>query len=64
MSRLHVNRLTSILKESPFYSTLSAEENHTLLARLAENYPFLLDGRDDELEVGYESSWTGIMGPF
>lgn len=64
MGRVHINKLTSILSESPFYRTLSAEENHILLARLAENYPFLLDGRDDELEVGYESSWTGITTPF
>lgn len=53
--------LVSILMESSLYLTLSLKERRALVAQLAENYPFLAEGKDDEIEVGYESSWTGLF---
>ena len=52
--------LVSILMESPLYLTLSTEERLSLITRLAGSYSFLFEDRDDEMEIGYESSWTGI----
>ncbi len=53
--------LVSILMESSLYLTLSLQERRALLARLAESYPSLAEGNDEDIEVGYESSWTGIF---
>ncbi len=60
MSRNTMKRLVSILMESPLYLTLSVSERRSLLASLTASYPFLLD-IDEEEEVGYESSWAGIL---
>lgn len=46
--------------ESPLYQTLSTQERDSLLTRLSQSYPFLVEGNEEELEVGYESSWRGI----
>lgn len=46
--------------ESPFYQTLTMKEKDSLLTTLAQSYPFLVEGNEDEMEVGYESSWRGI----
>lgn len=54
--------LVSILMESPLYTTLSVQERHSLVTRLVESYPVLRDGKEEELEIGYESSWAGIIG--
>lgn len=60
MSRNAMKHLISILMESPLYLTLSVGERRSLLASLTESYPFLADA-DEEEEVGYESSWAGIV---
>jgi len=52
--------LVSILMESPLYLTLPVEERLSLITRLTGSYPFLFEERDDEMEIGYESSWAGI----
>jgi hypothetical protein len=53
--------LVSILMESPLYMTLSLEERQTLLTRLLESYPFLSECTDEEMELGYEAGWTGVI---
>ena len=60
MSMYKTKNLISILMESSLYSTLSSKERDSLLDRLSQSYPFLVDGEDDEMELGYESSWSGI----
>ncbi len=60
MSRNAMKHLVSILMESPLYLTLSVSERRSLLENLTESYPFLME-IDDEEEVGYESSWAGIV---
>jgi hypothetical protein len=60
MGKGAMRELISILMESPLYLTLSVSERRSLLANLATSYPFLLDA-DEEEEVGYESSWAGIV---
>jgi hypothetical protein len=47
--------------ESPLYSTLSIHEKESLVSKMAENYPFLLQEEDEEIQLGYESSWQGII---
>ncbi|HYA26907.1 MAG TPA: hypothetical protein VEE82_02815 [Thermodesulfovibrionales bacterium] len=54
-----MKHLISILMESPLYLTLPVSERRSLLASLTESYPFLAE--DEEEEVGYESSWAGII---
>ncbi len=53
--------LLSILMESPLYMTLSLEERQSLLTRLLESYPFLSECAEEEAEIGYEASWSGVM---
>lgn len=60
MSRKALKQLISILMDSPLYMTLSVSERRSLVTNLAESYPFLLDGDEEEF-VGYESSWAGIV---
>jgi len=60
MDKCKTRELISILMESPLYQTLSMKEQDSLLARLSQSYPFLVEGEDDETELGYESSWRGI----
>lgn len=55
-----LRNLVSILMESPLYLTLPVEERLSLITRLTGSYPFLFEDRDDEMEIGYESSWAGI----
>ncbi len=60
MAGHRIKTLVSILMESPLYLTLPVEERLSLITRLAGSYPFLFEDRDDEMEIGYESSWAGI----
>jgi hypothetical protein len=62
METRRTQELISILMESPLYTTLSVQERHSLLTRLVESYPVLQQGKDEECEIGYESSWAGIIG--
>lgn len=55
-----MKRLISILMESPLYMTLSVRERRSLLTDLAKTYPSVLDS-DGEEDLGYESSWAGIV---
>lgn len=61
MGRYKMKKLISILMESPLYLTLSVEERLSLLTRLEGSYPLLFEDKDDEIEIGYESSWAGII---
>ena len=60
MARNRIKNLVSILMESPFYLTLPVEERLSLITRLTGSYPSLFEDRDDEMEIGYETSWAGI----
>jgi hypothetical protein len=60
MDKCKTRKVISILMESPFYQTLTMKEKDSLLTTLAQSYPFLVEGNEDEMEVGYESSWRGI----
>ena len=62
MDSRRTQQLISILMESPLYTTLSVQERHSLLTRLVESYPVLREGKEEECEIGYESSWAGIIG--
>lgn len=62
MESRRTKELISILMESPLYTTLSVQERRTLVTRLVESYPVLREGKDEECEIGYESSWAGIIG--
>jgi hypothetical protein len=61
MSPHKIKGLISILMDSPLYLTLSLRERSTLLTRMVEAYPFLIEGDNDGEEVGYEASWAGII---
>ena len=60
MVKCKTKELISILMESPLYQTLTTREKDSLLSRLSQSYPFLVEGEEDETELGYESSWRGI----
>ena len=60
MARHEIKNLVSILMESPLYLTLPVEERLSLITRLTGSYPFLFEDKNDEMEIGYESSWAGI----
>lgn len=62
MDRRRTQELISILMESPLYATLSVQERRSLVSRLVESYPVLREGIDEDYEIGYESSWAGIIG--
>ncbi len=65
MSMYRVKKLISILMDSSLYFSLPLRERRTLLVKMAEDYPFLLDGECDQKEaVGYEASWAGIFRTF
>ena len=51
-------KLLSILMESPLYLTLTLSERRSLLAGIAESYPFIMADEDDTAESGYESNWS------
>lgn len=61
MSGCGFRKLISILMESPLYQTLSIRERYSLMIDLGESYPSLVDAPVEEMHVGYESSWTGII---
>ncbi len=61
MSMYKIRTLISILMDSSLYLTLSLHERHSLLARMAENYPFLVEAESDETAVGYESDPAGMV---
>ncbi|MEW6001130.1 MAG: hypothetical protein AB1638_00540 [Nitrospirota bacterium] len=50
MRSYKTKKLISILMGSPFYMTLTTEERHSLIARLVQNYPFLIQDKDDEID--------------
>ncbi len=55
-------KLVSILMDSSLYLTLPLLERRSLLVKMAEDYPFLLDAEGEQKEaVGYEASWAGIF---
>ncbi|MGD0281541.1 MAG: hypothetical protein ABSB95_04175 [Dissulfurispiraceae bacterium] len=60
MSRHILRKIVSILRESPLYRSLSAEEKRSIIKGLTDNYSFLHDGNNDDI-VGYESSWAEII---
>lgn len=49
--------LASILKESPIYSELNGEERYILIKDLIKAYPNLFEGKNEDIEVGYEANW-------
>jgi hypothetical protein len=51
MSKEKIRELISILRESPLYATLSADEEHSLITALAERYPFLVHGKSKGIEA-------------
>ena len=62
MSICRVKKIISILMDSSLYLTLPLKERRTLLVKMAEDYPFLLDAEGEQREaVGYEASWAGIF---
>jgi len=60
MSRYLLRNIVSILRESPLYKSLSAEEKRSVIRELTESYSFLRSDNDEEV-VGYESSWAEII---
>ena len=54
MSRQMLKEIVSILRESPFYNTLSSEEKRSIIKGLADSYSFCDDGNGGNV-VGYES---------
>lgn len=52
MSMSRIRKLLSILMDSPLYLTLSLQERYCLVARMAENYPFLVGADSEETEAG------------
>jgi len=60
MARHEIKNLVSILMKSPLYLTLPVEERLSLITRLTGSYLFLFEDKNDEMEIGYESSWAGI----
>lgn len=60
MSRHILRNIVSILRESPLYKSLSAEEKRSVIRELTESHSFLRNDNDEEL-VGYESSWAEII---
>ncbi len=65
MSMYKVKNLISILMDSSLYLTLPLQERRTLLVKMAQEYPFLVNGEGELKEaVGYEASWAGIFRTF
>ena len=65
MSMYKVKKLISILMDSSLYLTLPLRERRTLLVKMTEDYPFLLEGEGEQKEaVGYEASLAGIFRTF
>jgi hypothetical protein len=65
MSTFKVRELISILMDSSLSLTLPLKERRSLLVKMAEDYPFLVEGEDEQTEVvGYEARWAGIFRTF
>jgi hypothetical protein len=65
MSMHKIRNLISIMMDSPLYLTLPLKERRSLLTKMAENYPFLVESEGEQTEVvGYEASWAGIFRTF
>ncbi len=65
MSMFKVKKLLSILMDSSLYLTLPLRERRSLLVKMAEDYPFLVEVEGEQTEiVGYEASWAGIFRTF
>ncbi|MBF0557664.1 MAG: hypothetical protein HQL08_02675 [Nitrospirae bacterium] len=60
MSWQILRKIVSILRESPLYGLLSADEKRSIILELTESYSFFKDGSGEDV-VGYESSWAGII---
>jgi hypothetical protein len=56
--------LASLLLDSRFYLVLPAKTRLSFLSKLSERYStlFRIQGQEmsEEIEVGYEASWTGV----
>ena len=51
--------------DSSLYLTLPLKERRSLLVKMAEDYPFLVEVEGEQTEVvGYEASWAGIFRTF
>jgi hypothetical protein len=65
MDRPKIDSFLSTLMDSSLYLRMPLHERMSLLLTLLESYPSLLasevDGGDEETEIGYESSWSGIF---
>ncbi len=65
MSMHKAKELISILMDSSLHLTLPLRERRTLLVKMAEDYPFLVEREAEHKEaVGYEASWAGIFKTF
>ncbi len=62
MDRHMLREIVGILKESPFYGTLSSEEKRTMIRGLAESYEFFSGSVGPEIDR-YEPGWTEVMLP-
>jgi len=60
MAMYQTKRLVCVLLESLLYKKLSLKEKESLLMRVAENYPSPSEA-EEEKEIGYESSWKGVL---
>ena len=49
--------LASILDKSPFFTELSIKEREKLMSDLLRQYPHLSQQYNNDIEVGYETSW-------
>lgn len=61
MAMYEKKRIISILMESLLYKKLSLKEKESLLIRLMEICSSMVKNEDEEIVVGYESSWAGIV---
>lgn len=61
MSRDEAKELVTILMESSLYLTLPVGERHSLIRQLAAGHPALFSQREEECEIGYEASWSGVI---
>ncbi|MBF0560388.1 MAG: hypothetical protein HQL08_16600 [Nitrospirae bacterium] len=55
-----LRKIVSILRESPLYGTLTADEKRSIILELTESYSLFKDDSGEDV-VGYESSWSGII---
>ena len=60
MNRHNLKNIVSILRESPLYETIPAEEKLSLIKRLSESYSFLELGNSEDI-VEYGSSGADMI---